>query len=218
MENSEIFKAMKRQWNILITGSWLNDMENSEIFKTKKKTREKTMEHSDHRIMTEWHGKHWDFQSNEKTMEHSDHWIMTEWHGEQRDFQNNEKTREKTMEHSDHRIMTDWHGKHWDFQNNKKTRRIVILIRRIHSLEMSWKLGNLWKAETHICVHNVHWQRWFSFKLANQAGLYGVLHNSNRYLKLCLSVVFFWTSTSSALSTSLVQAMPTLLCRQGIQA
>jgi hypothetical protein len=39
-------------------------------------------------------------------MEHSDHWIMTGWHGEQRDFQNNEKT----MEYSDHWIMTGWHG------------------------------------------------------------------------------------------------------------
>jgi hypothetical protein len=26
------------------------------------------------------------FQNNEKTMEHSDHWIMTGWHREQRDF------------------------------------------------------------------------------------------------------------------------------------
>ena len=51
---------------------------------------------------TGWHGEQWDFQNNEKTMEHSDHWIMTEWHGEQWDFQNNEKT----MEHSDHWIMT----------------------------------------------------------------------------------------------------------------
>ena len=37
MENSEIFKTMKRQWNILITGSWLDDMENSGIFKTMKR-------------------------------------------------------------------------------------------------------------------------------------------------------------------------------------
>ena len=36
------------------------------------------------------------FRNNEKTIEHSDHWIMTEWHGEQWDFQNNEKT----MKHS----------------------------------------------------------------------------------------------------------------------
>jgi NifB/MoaA-like Fe-S oxidoreductase len=36
MENSEIFKTMKRQWNFLITGSPLDDMENSEIFKTMK--------------------------------------------------------------------------------------------------------------------------------------------------------------------------------------
>jgi hypothetical protein len=53
---------------------------------------------------------------NEKTMEHSDHWIMTGWHGEQRDFQNNEKT----MEHSDHWIMTGWHEEQRDFQNNEK--------------------------------------------------------------------------------------------------
>jgi hypothetical protein len=53
----------------------LNGMENSGIFKT--------MEHSDHWIMTGWHGEQWDFQNNEKTMEHSDHWIMTGWHGEQ---------------------------------------------------------------------------------------------------------------------------------------
>jgi hypothetical protein len=39
-----------------------------------------------------------DFQNNEKTTKHSDHWVMTGWHGEQWDFQNNEKT----MEHSDH--------------------------------------------------------------------------------------------------------------------
>jgi hypothetical protein len=51
--------------------------------------------------------KQWIF----KTMKHSDHWIMTGWHGEQRDFQNNEKT----MEHSDHWIMTGWHGEQCDF-------------------------------------------------------------------------------------------------------
>jgi hypothetical protein len=49
MENSEIFKTMKRQWNILITGwhreQW--DLQNNE----------KTMEHSDHWIMTGWHGE-----------------------------------------------------------------------------------------------------------------------------------------------------------------
>jgi hypothetical protein len=33
-----------------------------------------------------WHGEQWDFQNNEKTMEHSDHWIMTGWHGEQSIF------------------------------------------------------------------------------------------------------------------------------------
>jgi hypothetical protein len=38
------------------------------------------------------------FSNNEKTMQHSDHWIVTEWHGEQWDFQNNEKT----MQHFDH--------------------------------------------------------------------------------------------------------------------
>ena len=25
----------------------------------------------------EWYGEQWDFQNNKKTMEHSDHWIMT---------------------------------------------------------------------------------------------------------------------------------------------
>jgi hypothetical protein len=39
---------MKRQWNIAITGSW-----------------------------TGWHAEQWDFRKNEKTMEHSDHWIVT---------------------------------------------------------------------------------------------------------------------------------------------
>jgi hypothetical protein len=33
----------------------------------------------------------WDFQNNEKIMEHSDHWIVTGWHGGHWDFQNNEK-------------------------------------------------------------------------------------------------------------------------------
>jgi hypothetical protein len=28
-------------------------------------------------LITGWHGEQWDFQHNEKTMEHSDHWIMT---------------------------------------------------------------------------------------------------------------------------------------------
>jgi hypothetical protein len=46
MENSEIFKTMKRQCNILITD----------------------------RIMTGWRGEHWYSQNNEKTMEHSEHW------------------------------------------------------------------------------------------------------------------------------------------------
>jgi hypothetical protein len=31
------------------------------------------MEHSDHWIMTGWHGEQWDFQNNKKTMKHSDH-------------------------------------------------------------------------------------------------------------------------------------------------
>jgi hypothetical protein len=66
MNNSGIFKTMKRQWH---GGQW--DFQNNE----------KTMEH--HWIMTGWHGEQWDFQNNEKTMEHSDHWIMTGWHGEQ---------------------------------------------------------------------------------------------------------------------------------------
>jgi hypothetical protein len=50
MENSGIFKTMKRQWNILIT-----------------------------EIMTGWHEEQWNFRT-EKTVEHSDHWIMTGWH------------------------------------------------------------------------------------------------------------------------------------------
>jgi hypothetical protein len=63
------------------------------------------MEHSDHWIMTGWHGEQWDFQNNKKTMTHSDHWIITGWHGEQWDFRNNEKT----MEHSDHWTLDhDW--------------------------------------------------------------------------------------------------------------
>jgi hypothetical protein len=37
MENSEIFKTMKRQWNILINGSYLDGIENSGIFKTMKR-------------------------------------------------------------------------------------------------------------------------------------------------------------------------------------
>ena len=44
--------------------------------------------------MTGWHGEESDFQNNEKTMEHSDHRIMTGCHGEQWDFQNNEKINE----------------------------------------------------------------------------------------------------------------------------
>ena len=35
------------------------------------------MEHSDHGIMTGWHGEQWGFQNNDKRMEHSDHGIMT---------------------------------------------------------------------------------------------------------------------------------------------
>jgi hypothetical protein len=37
VENSGIFKTMKRKWNIPITGSYLDGMENSDIFKTTKK-------------------------------------------------------------------------------------------------------------------------------------------------------------------------------------
>jgi hypothetical protein len=37
MENSEILKTVKRQWNILNTGSWLDGTENSEILKTMKR-------------------------------------------------------------------------------------------------------------------------------------------------------------------------------------
>jgi hypothetical protein len=33
--------------------------------------------------MTGWHGEQQDFQNNEKTMEHSDHWMVTVCHGEQ---------------------------------------------------------------------------------------------------------------------------------------
>jgi hypothetical protein len=33
------------------------------------------MEHSDHWVMTGWHGEQWYFQNNEKKMEHSHHWI-----------------------------------------------------------------------------------------------------------------------------------------------
>jgi hypothetical protein len=54
-------------------------MENSGIFETMKiqRNNENTTKHSNHWIMTGWHGEQWDFQNNEKTMEHSDHWIMT---------------------------------------------------------------------------------------------------------------------------------------------
>jgi hypothetical protein len=38
------------------------------------------MKHSDHWIVTGWHGEQWGFQNNEKTMKHSDHWTMTGWH------------------------------------------------------------------------------------------------------------------------------------------
>jgi hypothetical protein len=82
MENSGIFKTMKRQWSILITGSWLDGMENSRIFKTMKRQWSIL-------ITGSWlDGMKWDFQINEKTMKHSDHSIMTGWHG---DFQINEK-------------------------------------------------------------------------------------------------------------------------------
>jgi hypothetical protein len=51
MENSRIFKTMKRQWNIQIIGSRLDGMENNGIFKTKDNG------NSDHWIMTGWHGE-----------------------------------------------------------------------------------------------------------------------------------------------------------------
>jgi hypothetical protein len=41
MENSGIFKTMKRQWNILIMTRWHGEQWNSQ-------NNEKTMEHSDH--------------------------------------------------------------------------------------------------------------------------------------------------------------------------
>jgi hypothetical protein len=55
------FKTMKRLWNILITGSRLDDMENlgSRIF-----------------------------TNNEKAMEHSDHWIMSGSHRENSEILN----------------------------------------------------------------------------------------------------------------------------------
>ena len=68
MENSGIFKTMKRQWNILITEIMTGWHEEQWNFRT-----EKTVEHSDHWIMSGWHGEQWDFQNNEKTVEHSDH-------------------------------------------------------------------------------------------------------------------------------------------------
>ena len=48
-------------------------MENSGIYKTMKRHRNM---HSDHWIMTGWHGEQWDFQNNEKTVGHSDHWMV----------------------------------------------------------------------------------------------------------------------------------------------
>ena len=72
MENSDIFKTMKRQWNILITGSWLDAWRTVRFSKQWKDNG--TFWSLDHDWM---HGEQWDFQNNEKTMEHSDHWIMT---------------------------------------------------------------------------------------------------------------------------------------------
>jgi hypothetical protein len=62
MENSGIFKTMKRQWNILITGSQLHRMENNGIFNTMKRSL------SDDWIVTGWHGeqRQWYFQNNER--------------------------------------------------------------------------------------------------------------------------------------------------------
>ena len=46
--------------------------DNTGIFQAMKKVH-KTMEHSDHWIVTGRHGEQWDFQNNEKTMEDSYH-------------------------------------------------------------------------------------------------------------------------------------------------
>jgi hypothetical protein len=74
MEDSGIFKTMKRQWNIAIIGSRLDGMENRVGFQNNEK--------ADHWIVTGWHGGQWDFQNNEKTMsmEHCDHWIVIGCH------------------------------------------------------------------------------------------------------------------------------------------
>ncbi len=71
---SGIFKTMKRQWNILITGSRLDDIENSEIFKTMKRQWNILITGSS---LDDMEIEQWDFQNNEKTMEHSGHGIMT---------------------------------------------------------------------------------------------------------------------------------------------
>jgi hypothetical protein len=99
MENSGIFKTMKRQWNILITRSWLDDMENSGIFKTMKKQ---------WNILITWS---WlDGMENcgiFKTMKRQWNIFITEscWHGKQWDFQNTEKT---IIKHSHHLIVTGY--------------------------------------------------------------------------------------------------------------
>jgi hypothetical protein len=68
MQNSEILKIMKRQCNILpLDHDWMT------CRVVGFSNNEKTMEHSDHWIMTGWYGGQWDFQNNK----HSDHWIVT---------------------------------------------------------------------------------------------------------------------------------------------
>ncbi len=56
---------------------------------------------------------HCDFQNSKKTIEHSDHWIMTGWYGEQWDFQ----TMKRQWNILIHWIMAGWHGEQWDFQS-----------------------------------------------------------------------------------------------------
>jgi hypothetical protein len=69
------FKTMKRWWNILIIGSWLDGIENCGISKQWKD--DGTFWSLDH----DWMARGTvGFQNNEKIMEHSDHWIMTGWH------------------------------------------------------------------------------------------------------------------------------------------
>ena len=84
IESSGIFKIMKNNETF-----WSLDNDWTEWGTMRISKQWKDNEHSDHWIMTGWHGEQWDFQNNEK---HSDHWIMTGRNGEQWEFQNNEKT------------------------------------------------------------------------------------------------------------------------------